>query len=67
MSPPDRFVGGCRRINGVHVLRYRPTAGSQRPQEFPPSWGTHLLDINLELQNLTRIVQLQTRTWLRTH
>ena len=28
-------------------------------------WGTHLLDVNLELRNLTRIVALQTRTWLR--
>jgi len=26
-----------------------------------------LLDINLELQNLTWIVALQTRTWLRGH
>jgi hypothetical protein len=65
VSPPDRFVGGCRRINGNHVFRYRPTEGSHRPQEFPPTWGTHLLDINLELRNLTRIVALQTRTWLR--
>jgi hypothetical protein len=65
VSAPDRFVGGCRRINGNHVFRYRPTAGSQRPQEFPPSWGTHLVDINLQLENLTRIVELQTRTWQR--
>lgn len=67
VSPPDRYVGGCRHINGNHVFRYRPTAGSQRLNEYPSSWGTHLLDMNLALGNLTRIVQLQTRTWLRSH
>jgi hypothetical protein len=67
VSPPDRYVGGCRHINGDHVFRYRPTKGSQRLNEYPPSWGTHLLDMNLGLTNLTRIVQLQTRTWLRSH
>ncbi len=65
VSPPDRFVGSCRHINGNHVFRYQPTAGSHRPQEFPPAWGTHLVDVNLQLQNLTRIVELQTRTWLQ--
>jgi hypothetical protein len=65
VSPPDRFTGGCERINGVHVFRYRPTPGSRRPHEFPPTWGTHVVDMNLGLGNLTRIVKLQTRTWLR--
>jgi hypothetical protein len=65
VSPPDRFTGGCQWINDNHVFRYRPTAGSRRPQEFPPTWGTHLVDVNLGLANLTRIVRLQTRTWLR--
>ena len=64
-SPPDRYTGGCRRTNGVHVFRYQPTAGSRRLNEFPPTWGTHMVDINLGLSNLTRIVQLQSRTWLR--
>ncbi len=67
VSPPDTFRGGCRRINGVHVFRYGPTPGSRQPKEFPPTWGTHLVDINLGLSNLTRIVKLQTRTWLRAH
>ena len=67
VSPPDHFTGGCRRINGVHVFRYGPTPGSRQPKEFPPTWGTHLVDINLGLSNLTRIVKLQTRTWLRAH
>lgn len=67
VSPPDRYVGSCRRINGDHVFRFHPTAGSQRLNEYPSSWGTHLMDMNLGLQNLTRIVALQTRTWLRAH
>jgi hypothetical protein len=65
VSPPDRFTGGCARINGDHVFRYRATAGSRNPDEFPPTWGTHTVDVNLGLSNLTRIVKLQSRTWLR--
>jgi pimeloyl-ACP methyl ester carboxylesterase len=67
VGPPDRYTGACARINGDHVFRYRPTTGSHRPAEFPPTWGTHTLDVNLGLGNLTRIVRLQTRTWLQAH
>jgi pimeloyl-ACP methyl ester carboxylesterase len=67
VSPPDRFTGSCRRINGNHVFRYRPTAGSRTPHEYPPTWGTHVVDVNLGLGNLTRIVKLQTRSWLQAH
>ena len=65
VSPPDRFAGRCRHVNGSHVFRYRPVGDSRKPREYPPTWGTHLVDVNLQLQNLTRIVALQTRTWLR--
>jgi hypothetical protein len=59
--PDDRFAGGCKRINGSHVLRYDPLPGSRRPNPFPdPSWGTHLLDGNLGLDRLVRIVGAQS-------
>jgi len=64
VQPYYRYTGGCRSINGANVFRYDPVPGSLRPLEFPPTWGTHLLDGNLGLEKLLRIVQLQTQTWL---
>lgn len=65
-SPPDRFEGGCRRINGAHVLRVEPTPGSRRPAFFPePTWGTHLVDVNLALDPLVSLVAQQAERWTR--
>ncbi len=64
VSPPDRFTGSCQSINGANVFRYDPTAGSRRPSEFPPTWGTHLLDVNLGYDRLVDIAALQAHGWL---
>jgi hypothetical protein len=64
VEPAYRFTGACRTIHGANVFRYDPVGDSLRPLEFPPTWGTHLLDGNLGLEKLLRIVDLQTRTWL---
>lgn len=64
VEPPDRAVGACRSINGANVFRYDPVEGGRRPNEFPPAWGTHLLDMNLGVQRLTTITGLQADTWL---
>jgi hypothetical protein len=59
--PPDRFAGGCRQVNGSNVLRYDPLPGSRRPNPYPdPTWGTHLLDGNLALDRLVRVVGEQS-------
>jgi hypothetical protein len=64
--PPDRFEGGCTRIRGVHVLRYDPLPGSRRPVFFPePTWGTHLVDVNLALEPLVDLVGRQAERWTR--
>ena len=63
--PRDRYVGGCRTINGAHVYRYDPVGDSKRPGFFPDrTWGTHLLDGNLGLEDLVEIVRRQTETYL---
>lgn len=68
VRPPDRYVGSCQEINDVHVFRYDPVAGSRRPNEFPPTWGTHILDVNLGLdERLVRIAGLQVESWLAAH
>lgn len=66
VAPPDRFQGSCQEINGSRIFRYDPvTTASRRPPEFPPTWGTHLFDVNLGLEKLLTIVRTQTRTYLR--
>lgn len=64
-QPADRYTGACRDVGGAHVYRYDPVgAGSRRLNEFPPTWGTHIVDMNLGLDRLTAIVGRQARTWL---
>ena len=68
VSPADRFRGACRTINGVTIYRYDPVgAGSRRPLEFPPTWGTHLFDVNLGLERLVKVVELQSAAWRRAN
>jgi hypothetical protein len=59
----DRFTGGCRTINGATVYRYNSQPGSSALHEFPPLWGTHLVDMNLGLERLVHIAFLQSRAW----
>ncbi len=61
------YQGACRTINGAHVYRYDPVAGGRALNESPPTWGTHLVDMNLGVERLTTIARLQTGTWLTDH
>jgi hypothetical protein len=62
--PADRYTGGCRTINGAHVLRYDPVGPSRRPLFFPePTWGTHLLDMQLGLEPLVSFVGQEEDRW----
>ena len=60
-----QYTGSCRTINAAHVFRYDPVGDSRQMREFPPTWGTHFMDINLGLQQLVTIAGEQTQTWLR--
>lgn len=60
----DRVQGACRTINGSTVYRFASLPGSRSLREFPPAWGTHLVDVNLGLERLVRIARLQSRSWL---
>lgn len=64
VSPPDRYAAACRSITGANVYRFDPVNGGRRPNEFPPTWGTHLLDMNLGVERLTGIAGRQADTWL---
>lgn len=64
VSPPDRSDGACRKINGAHVLRLDPLPGSRRPMWYPdPTWGTHLVDVNIALDQLVALVARQAQAW----
>jgi len=63
VTAPDRYQGSCRTVNGANVFRYDPLPGSRRPNPFPePTWGTHLLDVNLGLDRQVAIVATQARS-----
>ena len=65
VRPADRYQGGCREIDGAHVLRYDPVGDSRRPRPAPePGWGTHIVDVNLGLERQVAIVAAQARGWL---
>jgi hypothetical protein len=65
IEPPFRYSGACRTIRGANIYRYHPVGASQRQfNEFPATWGTHLLDMNLGLERLTAIARLQAGAWL---
>ena len=64
VTPPDRFEGSCRKINGANVLRLEPQPGSRTPSVFPDdTWGTHLIDVNMALDPLIRLVARQAGRW----
>lgn len=64
--PADRYSGGCTSINGAHVLRIAPIGASKQPNPFPePTWGTHLLDVNLAYEPLVSLVTQQAERWTR--
>ncbi len=60
-----QYAGSCQTINGAHVFRYRPLDGSRRFNQFPPLFGTHLIDFNLGTRRLTTIAHLPPQAWLR--
>jgi hypothetical protein len=68
LQPADHYTGRCVRSNGAHVLMLSPVENARMLNPSPDdTWGTHLVDINLPLGNLTTIVASQSRTWRLAH
>ncbi|GAB2866480.1 DUF3089 domain-containing protein [Actinocorallia aurea] len=64
LVPSDKYVVRCVHENGAHVLRYTGLPGSRTLHAAPlPTWGTHLLDVNIALGDLLRIVGKQTAAY----
>jgi hypothetical protein len=65
LQPQDHYTGRCVHSNGSHVLMTAPVAGARHLTPSPDdTWGLHLVDLNMPLGNLTKIVAAQTRSWL---
>jgi hypothetical protein len=68
LQPTDHYTGRCRLANGSHVLMLSPVDGARTLTPSPDdTWGTHLVDVNIALGNLTDIVGAQSRAWVRAH
>jgi hypothetical protein len=56
-TEPGAYRAACRSGGGASVLEISPLGGAQVPSPSPdPTWGLHLLDANVELGNLLRVV-----------
>lgn len=62
VRPPDRYRGRCVRENGAHVLKVAPVGDSRDLRASPDdTWGLHVVDVNLALGNLGRVLRDQLR------
>jgi hypothetical protein len=68
LQPTDHYTGRCERSNGAHVLMISPVGDARTLDPSPDdTWGVHLVDVNIALGNLTKIVGVQSRAWLAKH
>jgi hypothetical protein len=68
LQPTDHYTGRCETSNGAHVLMLSPVGGARTLNPSPDdTWGVHLVDVNIALGNLTKIVGAQSRAWHRAH
>ncbi len=65
LRPAERYTGQCVREGGAHTLRLAPIGSARRLNPSPdPTWGTHLVDVNIALGELVDEVGAQTRSYL---
>jgi hypothetical protein len=65
---PDLYTAACQRADGAHFLRVEDVgaADDERPivrESLGPTWGLHLVDVNLALGNLVDLVRAQSRAY----
>lgn len=61
----DRYTGRCERVKGAHVLYVRQRPGARTILPVPDDgWGLHLVDVNIALGDLQRVVAAQSAAWV---
>ncbi|GAA0969867.1 DUF3089 domain-containing protein [Actinocorallia libanotica] len=64
LIPADRYTVQCVHANGAHVLQVTPQGDARTLRASPtPDWGLHLLDVNIALGDLIRIVAAETAAY----
>ena len=64
LQPAEHYTAKCEQVNGAHVLMVEPIGSARHLNPSPtPGWGLHLLDGNLPLGNLVRLVGRQSRAY----
>jgi hypothetical protein len=68
VSYTDLYTGECQNANGADVLHVTPTPGpnDKRPvvtESLGPTWGLHLVDVNIALGNLVDLVGNQAKAY----
>jgi Protein of unknown function (DUF3089) len=62
------YRGRCSSADAAHVLQISALGGAAVLNPVPdPTWGLHLVDANIALGNLVRVVGKETRAYLREH
>jgi hypothetical protein len=69
VSYPGQYTAHCESANGANWLQVDPTnvPGDERPvvsQVLGPTWGLHLVDVNIALGNLVDLVRAQAEAYL---
>jgi hypothetical protein len=62
------YSAKCVDSNGAHVLMIKARDGSPTPKPVPtPGWGEHLIDANVALGNLIKIVRDEGQAFAKAH
>jgi hypothetical protein len=65
LQPTDHYTGRCQTSNHANVLMTSPVAGARKLNPSPDAtWGVHLVDLNIAMDNLLTIVGTETGAWL---
>jgi hypothetical protein len=69
VTVPGLVTGGCVRWGGYHWLEIsvHPDAGPRAddiPGDLSPEWGMHLIDMNVVMGDLQRLLDAQAAAWL---
>ena len=65
VQPQDHFTGRCVREAGANVLRIDAVGSARQLVPSPdPTWGLHLVDVNIAMGNLVTIVGGQSAAYL---
>jgi len=66
LSPRERYTGECASADGANYLDVQPIGDARHLNPAPDdTWGLHILDVNIALGELERILVRQAKAYLR--